>query len=282
MAHQWQEQTYYDILEISPKATEGEIRQAYLRAKATYSQDNPALYSVFTKEETRELLALVEEAHRILSNQHSRRNYDTKISLEGSTGDHPADDFLKAAMGASPRGKLSENELGKSFTASIPKNEKRSEGTSPSLTSSEKLAKSKEGTPKDFTSDMVSNLDEGRVGSIRVIHRAQPDIPSGHGRTVFGLYKLDEKMETSILEESQFAGDFFRKVRLYKQIDLDRLCEQTKISKTYLTALENNDYKNLPAPVFTRGFVVQVARLLQVDENKATKGYMELFKKSKS
>jgi cytoskeletal protein RodZ len=38
------------------------------------------------------------------------------------------------------------------------------------------------------------------------------------------------------------------------------------------------DWKNLPAPVFVRGFVAQTARILGLDEAKVATSYMKLLK----
>ncbi|HVK62501.1 MAG TPA: helix-turn-helix transcriptional regulator, partial [Bdellovibrionales bacterium] len=63
-----------------------------------------------------------------------------------------------------------------------------------------------------------------------------------------------------------------------KNVSLERMSEVTRISKTYLSAVESNDYKNLPAAVFVRGFIVQVARALGLEDQKVANSYMKLFK----
>ncbi len=70
------EQNYYSILEVSPHASDEEIRIAYEKLKATYSPNAPGIYALFTPEEVKEVLTKVEEAYQILSNPHSRREYD--------------------------------------------------------------------------------------------------------------------------------------------------------------------------------------------------------------
>ena len=57
---------YYEILEVTPDAAATEIHKAYQRARQTYSQDNPALYSMFSPDEARELLRLIDEAYNCL------------------------------------------------------------------------------------------------------------------------------------------------------------------------------------------------------------------------
>jgi flagellar biosynthesis protein FlhG len=71
-----EEQTYYEILEVAPDATSREVQQAYERAKETYQNDSVAVYSLFSEKEMEKIQALVEEAHRVLMDETSRRNYD--------------------------------------------------------------------------------------------------------------------------------------------------------------------------------------------------------------
>jgi cytoskeleton protein RodZ len=55
-------------------------------------------------------------------------------------------------------------------------------------------------------------------------------------------------------------GDELRREREIRGISLKEISDATKISKRFLEALERNDHKTLPAPVFTRGFVREYAR----------------------
>lgn len=71
---------YYDVLEVSPHCQQHEITAAYERAKSTYSGDNPAIYTIFSQQEARELLKLVDEAYSILGNKTLRAIYDEKVS----------------------------------------------------------------------------------------------------------------------------------------------------------------------------------------------------------
>ena len=70
---------YYDVLEISPFCAQHEITAAYEKAKSTYSGDNQAIYTMFSEEEARDLLRLVEEAYAVLGNKTLRALYDEKL-----------------------------------------------------------------------------------------------------------------------------------------------------------------------------------------------------------
>ncbi len=55
-------------------------------------------------------------------------------------------------------------------------------------------------------------------------------------------------------------GDELRREREIRGISLKEIAEATKVSQRLLEAIEKDDYRYLPAPVFTRGFVREYAR----------------------
>ena len=71
-----EDQTYYEILEVSPAATSKEIQKAYERARETFDTESVAVYSLFSEKEIRELQGLIEEAYRVLTDEGLRRSYD--------------------------------------------------------------------------------------------------------------------------------------------------------------------------------------------------------------
>ena len=71
-----EEQTYYEILEVSQKATPKEIQTAYERARETFENDSVAIYSLFSEQEIKRVQSAIEEAYRILSDEPSRKDYD--------------------------------------------------------------------------------------------------------------------------------------------------------------------------------------------------------------
>ena len=70
------EQTYYEILEISPTATAKEVQRAYEHAKETFHADSVAVYSLFSEGEVKEIGEAVEEAYRVLMDEGLRRDYN--------------------------------------------------------------------------------------------------------------------------------------------------------------------------------------------------------------
>jgi curved DNA-binding protein CbpA len=72
---------YYDILELNPQCAQNEVTPAYEKLKYTYGGDNPAVYTVFSQEEARQMLNLIEEAYSVLGNKALRLQYDESINL---------------------------------------------------------------------------------------------------------------------------------------------------------------------------------------------------------
>lgn len=247
---------YYEILEVASDAPQAEIHKAYQRAKATYSQDNPALYSMFSKEEAKELLRMIEEAFAVLGNASLRRTYDENLKeAQANPGRRPVS--VGSNNGQPNPGQASQSHSNSSIQAVTPQ---------------QKLASEQKALP-DFPSP-----EQSGEYTVRKSENSKNAIPAGMAKTSLSTYKVDEAVENELKAATDFDGVFLQKIRLYKNVSIDRLSEATRISRPYLMALETNDYKNLPAAVFVRGFVVQIARNLGLDETKVAASYMKAFK----
>lgn len=97
---------YYEILELGSNAAQHEVTTAYERARATYSGDNPAIYTIFSENEARELLTLIEEAYAVLGNKTLRSIYDQRL-LSGKVQiqDLSYDSILNASKALFPEPK---------------------------------------------------------------------------------------------------------------------------------------------------------------------------------
>ena len=99
-------------------------------------------------------------------------------------------------------------------------------------------------------------------------------IPEGFKRTKLSVYKIDPEFEEEVKSLPVFNGDFLKKVRNYKGISLDQMSDETRISRQYLEAIEENRIQDLPAPVFVRGFLIQIAKILGLSEKKMLNSYL--------
>ncbi len=72
-------ETYYDILKVHPRTSITEVVNAYHAARAAFSKDSLATYSLFSPEENEAEIKKLEEAFVTLSNVDRKREYDKKL-----------------------------------------------------------------------------------------------------------------------------------------------------------------------------------------------------------
>ncbi|MFL5346663.1 MAG: helix-turn-helix domain-containing protein [Hyalangium sp.] len=77
----FEQQTYYELLEIPASAPETEIRAAYERAIETYSPDSVAVYTLVDPGQIDALRARLTEAMEILTDSDLRAEYDRMIGV---------------------------------------------------------------------------------------------------------------------------------------------------------------------------------------------------------
>jgi flagellar biosynthesis protein FlhG len=85
---------------------------------------------------------------------------------------------------------------------------------------------------------------------------------------------LQKELAREINGETEFTGTLLRKVRESQGIELSEIAKLTKISSTHLLAIETEKFSELPALVYTRGFVQQLAKFLKLDPTQVSKTYL--------
>ena len=83
---------------------------------------------------------------------------------------------------------------------------------------------------------------------------------------------VDEAMEP---EDGVYDGEVLRRIRMGRGIELEEVANLTKIGMAHLRNIEANRYELLPAPVYLRGFLREIARCLRVDASAAVESYMQ-------
>jgi flagellar biosynthesis protein FlhG len=85
---------------------------------------------------------------------------------------------------------------------------------------------------------------------------------------------LREELVRELSPETEFSGAMLRKVREAQGIEISDISAHTKISAAYLANIENEDFEALPATVYVRGFVQQLARYLKLDPTQVSRTYL--------
>ncbi len=93
-------------------------------------------------------------------------------------------------------------------------------------------------------------------------------------------HKIDNELEREIEEAVEFSGKFLKRIREYKEVNLVRMADITKVSKTYLQYIEEEEFKKLPAPVYVRGFVFQYAKILKLNPELVANSFLAQMKKA--
>ena len=70
-------------------------------------------------------------------------------------------------------------------------------------------------------------------------------------------------------------GSFLSELRTARGVSLEEMARSTRVSQRYLEALETDDHAELPAPVFTRGFIRAYCQTLEEPCDEALRRYAE-------
>jgi len=88
---------------------------------------------------------------------------------------------------------------------------------------------------------------------------------------------LREELAHEIGPNTPFTGSLLRKVREAQGVDLAAISRHTKISPVQLHAIEEEDFAGLPAFVYLRGFVQEVAKFLKLDPTQVARTYLRRY-----
>ena len=78
--------------------------------------------------------------------------------------------------------------------------------------------------------------------------------------------------------DAEVTGAYLRKVREARGMELGEISQRTKISERYLRALEEEQFTDMPAAVYVRGYVTEYARALRLDPQRAAASYLTRYR----
>ncbi len=250
MLNSEENQNYYQVLEINQAASHQDIQNAYLKMKNSYATDSIAMYSLLSNDQCEQILGRIEEAYAVLGNPEQRKKYDDVRGLGAQLT------------------KKDKPTITKSLIDSIAEASAELKTTSEPNSFQQEAIRGQE--RPDFTySDFPSKKAISSETKVNAVSKFALD------------YLPNDEMEKEISITSQYTGEFLKKIREYKNVSIERLAEMTKISKTYIRNIENDDYAKLPAKVYTRGFVFQYAKCLKLSSELVATSYLQHIKNLK-
>jgi flagellar biosynthesis protein FlhG len=69
-------------------------------------------------------------------------------------------------------------------------------------------------------------------------------------------------------------------VRESQGVELAEIAARTKIARTHLAAIEEEQFGQLPASVYVRGFLAEMAKFLRLDPAQVQKTYLRRMRAS--
>jgi len=93
---------------------------------------------------------------------------------------------------------------------------------------------------------------------------------------------LQSELRREIGPDTEFSGTLLRKVRESQGVELGEIASKTKIARMHLGAIEEELYDELPAPVYVRGFLTELAKFLRLDPAQVQKTYLRRMREAQS
>jgi curved DNA-binding protein CbpA len=263
----YQEQNYYELLEVVPSASAAEIRAAYERAVETYSADSVAIYALENPAQADELREKLREAMEILTDQGLRGDYDRMIGLpprpHAEEGAAPA--LAAAELMASSEALHSTHPEVK--VAYYPTPAPPPPGHAAPVAAPE--------PPAEHARPRVSAREiEGApsIGEQEAIATAEAAMANVAARA----REVPRPKAVEIPLDAEFSGELLRRVRESRGLTIQQIADRTRISARHLENIEADRYAALPTLVYLRGILMNLARELGLDQGRVSKSYLQL------
>jgi flagellar biosynthesis protein FlhG len=125
--------------------------------------------------------------------------------------------------------------------------------------------------------DTLLDPNKRRAYDLSVFPETSHETPQQTQRRSFSSEQLQVQAELAreIQTATEFSGVFLRRIRESQGLELAEIASRTKISLTHLRAIEEEQFGELPAIVYVRGFVREVAKLLKLDPAHVDRTYLK-------
>ena len=280
-------QDYYQLLEVDPTASLQEIKAAYLKIKSAYRKDNLALYGMMDSRECEAILHRIEEAYATLSNADTRRDYDAEKRYEEPMRmdpSIPSIDRVPPMLAGDDSDLLSPpmTDIGDSAASadfgSEPTYAERADAFAlaaslPALAATLNAVVANANGEASISAAAMTPATSTPAAVPAYANAAAAPIPSVPFRP------SAETAEAPAIPADEWTGPVLRKTREARRLSLDEVSSLTRISKTYIQAIEDETFDKLPAPVFVRGFLMQYAKTLKLPHDSVASNYMTRFRK---
>ena len=242
-------QNYYEILGVARTASTEEIRGAFELSRHTYQENSLATYSLFTDEENQEILSLISRAFETLFHPELRKEYDAFLDGKDQKTKAPGLNSRPRERVPSPRVVLGGGR-------------ERPIGQHAGL---------KQQSPQQRP------LPLPEASPTRNAIPPRPRETQEFTPASVNARRNDEAAARFIENLQTFNGAALRKIRQLRGLSVEDVAEKTKIRRTYIEYIEEEQFTFLPAPVYVKGFVTLIASMLELPPQEVAENYMHAY-----
>ena len=291
---------FYERLGLSPQANHEEIQSAYHRglARLVEKHRKAEASGADTAAIEAERHALL-EAHGVLSDPKRRRSYDQFLSLESDQLATDTEGFWKQIQeGMVEPGAAAALEVVRSLTG-LPVGQSEPQVV-PELPPAPDFA-----TPT--APPVQAEAPEPTRAPAQPVLADEPQLVIGHSAPAAAaeaktfntesLLGFERPVNTEppevqtrslsprdlgvLIEQHGYDGRLLAAVRQARGLSMESVASATNISTRYVQALETNAYDRLPSAIFVRGYLKEIARVLELEVDALTEGYLGLYQRQR-
>ena len=134
--------------------------------------------------------------------------------------------------------------------------------------------------------DGTLEFDSSLAAPVALMEEPDQRVPMSASTNAFSSESIDDDADEYDVFEDEAAGDFdglrLRRTRLFRGYEIDDIAEVTKVSGAHLRNIEDENFIDLPADVYVRGFVTAYAKTIGLDPKIVVPSYMVRVQESRS
>jgi len=303
----FQLQSYYELLEVPVSASTEQIRRSFERLIELYADDQVALYGLADSTSASALRTKLHEAVEVLTDDDLRTLYDAELGLpprqkRSEDDEQPSQLAMNDLLTGADRALQSTHPYVPFSYVSPPVE------VPPPAVVPPPVPVLPDATPTPPPPPAVTTPSPSPAPPPPIVEPA-PSAPAPAPRpSPAQAPELSESAAIAVAEsqlakvsgvaaqarasaprpkppdlpaDAEFNGELLRKVRTAVGLTVQQISEKTRISARHLEAIEADKYAALPAPVYLRGILMNLARELGLDGLRVAKSYLGLVEKAK-
>jgi curved DNA-binding protein CbpA len=90
-----------------------------------------------------------------------------------------------------------------------------------------------------------------------------------------------QEVLSEVEEHGGWSGEVLRQLREIRELSLDEIAQRTKIFRGHLRYMEEDSFEYLPPDTYLKGFLKQIAKVLDIDSDLLTQRMMEHVRRSR-